>query len=369
MSKTASIGHRPVIRTIGVAIAFLAVTVLTMMWLMGLFHPKVGAAAVEQAPERPVGNTPLATARLMKVPTSETAVGSVRAVHEISVASKILAKILAVNVKAGQQVKKGEVLVQLDDADLRARRQQASAALDAAKAVRDQAKVEYTRVNQLFNQNSAPRIELDRTAATLKSAEADVQRAEQTLKEAETVLEYATLQSPTDGIVVDRRAEAGDTAAPGQVLVSLYDSKHMQLVASVRESLTHRLRVGQTIKVGVEAMGNKLCDGQVSEIVPEADVTSRSFLVKVTGPCPPGVYAGMFGRLVIPLNEEELLVIPQAAVRRVGQLDTVDVAEGGSLYRRAVQLGRTIGDDVQVLSGVNSGERVAVAQVTTREGA
>ncbi|GMV96794.1 MAG: RND transporter [Phycisphaerae bacterium] len=336
---------------------------------MDLFHAKVGtAAAGDHADERPVGGAQLVAARLIKVPATESAVGSVRAVHEMSVASKVLAKVMAVHVKAGQQVKKGDLLVQLDDADLRARRQQASAALDAARAARDQAKIEHERVSGLFRENAAPRIEMDRATTNLKAAEADLQRAEQALKEADTVLGYTTILAPTDGVVVDKRVEAGDTALPGQVLVNLYDPRHMQLVASVRESLTHRLRVGQTIKVGIEALGNLLCDGQVSEIVPEADVTSRSFLVKVTGPCPPGAYVGMFGRLLIPLDEEELLVIPQAAVRRVGQLDSVDVAEDGFLRRRIVQLGRILGDDVQVLSGLSAGELVALPRVATRQG-
>jgi len=367
-TKITTTTYRTIIRTTLIAVGFLAVIVVLMMWLMGFFHPKVGAAPVEGPAARPVGDTPLVEARLIKIPRAESAVGSVQAVHEMSVASKILAKVLAVNVKAGQQVKKGDVLVQLDDADLRAKRQQAAAAVDAARAARDQAKIEHARVSSLFEQNSAARIELDRVITALKSAEADLERAEQALKEAETVLGYATVQAPTDGVVVDKRVEAGDTVVPGQVLVNLYDPKRMQLVASVRESLTHRLKTGQSIKVGVDAL-DLVCDGQVSEIVPASDVTSRSFLVKVTGPCPPGVYAGMFGRLIIALDQEEILMIPQTAVRRVGQLDTVDVADGEFLRRRVVQLGRGFDGNVQVLSGLSAGERVAVPSAATREGA
>jgi len=80
----------------------------------------------------------------------------------------------------------------------------------------------------------------------------------------------------------------------------------------------------------------------------------------VTGPCPPGIYTGMFGRLLIPLGDEDVLVVPRTAVRRIGQLTVVDVAVDGVLHRRAVQLGRTFGDDVEVLSGLQVGERLAV---------
>ena len=97
-----------------------------------------------------------------------------------------------------------------------------------------------------------------------------------------------------------------------------------------------------------------------ARLSPRRRSASRTFLVKVTGPCPPGVYAGMFGRLTIPLDEEQVVVMPREAVRRVGQVDVVDVADGQVLRRRAVQLGRNLDGKVEVLSGLRAGERVAV---------
>ena len=98
----------------------------------------------------------------------------------------------------------------------------------------------------------------------------------------------------------------------------------------------------------------------ISEIVPEAEAESRSFAVKVTGPCPPNVYGGMFGRIFIPLEDEEVLLIPKSAVRRVGQLDLVDVAAPKRIIRRWVRLGRDFEGDVEVLAGLSEGERVVV---------
>jgi hypothetical protein len=105
---------------------------------------------------------------------------------------------------------------------------------------------------------------------------------------------------------------------------------------------------------------NKQCLGTISEIVPEAESSSRAFQVKVTGPCPDGMYSGMFGRILIPLDEKQVLVIPRQAVQTVGQLDLVDVATQGAVSRRAVRLGQTIGQDVEVLSGLREGEQVQV---------
>jgi multidrug efflux pump subunit AcrA (membrane-fusion protein) len=143
------------------------------------------------------------------------------------------------------------------------------------------------------------------------------------------------------------------------MLVTLFDPKRMQLVASVRESLAQRLKVGQNIGVDLEGM-KKRCTGTISEIVPEAQAASRAFQVKVTGPCPAGIYTGMFARMLIPLDEEEVLVVPHSAIRHIGQLELVDVVEKGHPRRRAVRTGRTFDDNVEILSGLRAGEEVAV---------
>jgi len=361
------------VRTIVTAVFFFVVVVLAMMWLAGSFHRKIDGKGVEAAAgtsgsrsragmTNARGFPPDAEAvavRIKRVPRIETAVGTVRAVHETSVASKLLAKVVAVNVIAGQGVRVDDLLVKLDDADLTARLEQARSAAEADRAARDQAHVEYDRIKQLFDQGAASKIEFDRVETALKSAEANLQRAEQAVREAETTLGYAAILAPLDAVVIDKRVEAGDTVTPGQVLVTLFDPTRMQLVASVRESLTHRLAVGQMIGVRIDTLDHA-CDGRISEIVPEAESASRTFSVKVTGPCPPGVYSGMFGRLLIPLDDESVVLIPQSAVRRVGQLELVDVVDGGQLRRRVVKLGRSFNDEVEVLSGLREGEMVAL---------
>jgi len=357
--------YRRVAKTIIISIAAVTFVVVTMMWLMGYFHPKLAGAPTASV-GRPLGDVQVVPVEKIRVPVTESAVGTVRPVHESAVASKIMAKVVAVNVKAGDRVKKDDVLIKLDDADLKARQQQALAAVAAAKAARDHATIELDRVKRLMGQNAASRIEYERAETALKSAEAELQRAEQTLNEAETVLSYATIHAAMDALVVDKRVDVGDTVVPGQVLLNLYDPSRMQLVASVRESLTRRLQVGQNIEVTIDALGHP-CEGQISEIVPQAESASRTFLVKVTGPCPPGVYAGMFGRLTIPLDEEDILVVPREAIRVIGQLSVVDVVDGKMLQRRVIQPGRTLGGKLEVLSGLREGEQIALTRVSAGE--
>ena len=142
-------------------------------------------------------------------------------------------------------------------------------------------------------------------------------------------------------------------------MLTLFDPTHMQMVASVRESLALKLKTGQVLPTRLDAL-NLECEATISELVPEADVATRSFTVKVTGPCPPGAYSGMFGRLMLPQGEEEILVVPAAAVQRVGQLTTVDVVKDNAVSRRNVRTGRTLENDVEILAGLQDGDVVVV---------
>lgn len=285
--------------------------------------------------------------------------GTIRAVHETSIGSKLLARVVEVNLKAGQEVRRGDVLVRLDDSDIRARLQQAQAALDEAHAAHQQAVSEEKRAATMLQARAASKQAYEQAVMVLRSAEAGVRRAEEAVNEAQATLDWATVVAPMDARVIDKKVEVGDTVTPGQVLVTLFDPKRMQLVAHVRESLAQRLEVGQPIGVQVEGLG-KQCEGTVSEKVPQVSSASRTFEVKVTGPCPTGIYSGMFGRILIPLEEEEILLVPQSAVRLVGQLELVDVVEEEGPVRRAIRTGRVLGDEVEVLSGLRQGEKVVV---------
>lgn len=345
--------------TVVSAIAGAAVVTLLMLWLAGYFEAKV-APVVHRKP-RPTGDAiRTAPVQLVTVPRVEPAVGSVRAVQEASLSSKILARVVEVRATAGKAVKRDEVLVVLDDADLRSRMEQAEASETAARAARDQARIELDRIEKLHAERSAAAIEMDRAQSQLKAADAELTRAERAVGEAKVMLSYATIVSPIDGVVIEKQVEVGDLAVPGRGLLAVYDPSRMQLVAGVRETLATRLSVGSTIGVRIDAL-DLTCEGRISEVVPQADVTTRTFDVKVVGPCPPGVYSGMFGRILIPLEPEPVLVVPPEAVRRVGQLALVTVMEEGKARTQAVTLGRTFDQGVQVLSGLREGELVALA--------
>ena len=353
-----------------ILLGFAAGVVLLMLWLAGKFSPKVAETANSGQSQASTLDDQVASVRLVRLPLFESAVGTIRAVHETTIGSKLLARVVEVNLKAGQRVKAGDILVRLDDTDLRAKFQQAKAAVASIDAVRAQAAADEKRYASLVESHAISRQDYEKAATALRSAEADLQRAQETVNEVQATLDWATVRSPFDGTVIDKKVDVGDMVTPGQMLVTLFDPKRMQLVASVRESLTHKLQVGQSIGVRIDGL-NKQCSGTVSEIVPEAQSSSRAFQVKVTGPCPTGIYSGMFGRIVIPLDEEQAMIIPRQAVRQVGQLELVQVVEKGYTVQRAIRTGRNLGDvkdengqmlrdQVEVLSGLRQGEQVVL---------
>lgn len=352
---------------LGVFVGFSIGVIVALLWLAGWFSPKLRTDQVADESRVTLKGKPTPV-RLVRLPVTESAVGTVRAVHEITVGSKLLARVVDVNLKAGQKVKKGEVLVQLEAIDLKAKLSQAKAALVAAEAMRGQATIDEKRYRQLIASHAVSQQEYDRAVTALRSADAEVQRTQEAVNEVQAMLDWATVRSPIDGTVIDKRVESGDMVTPGQPLVTLFDPTRMQLVASVREALTQRLHPGQDIAVRLDGL-EKQCLGQVSEVVPEAQSASRAFQVKVTGPCPKGVYSGMFGRILIPVAGEDVLIVPRSAVRRVGQLELVDVIEDGRPIQRAVRTGRsfdTVTPDgggllkhqVEILSGLRKGEIV-----------
>lgn len=350
----------------------LIVVVLLVAWMSGMFTAKTPPGRTE--PDlRTVPADAVVPVELRQVPQITRAIGTIRAVHETDVGSRLLARVKKVNVIAGQPVDEGEVLIELERADIEARIEQAKANVNAAKATLDQTRSDLEKVEQLHANASATERELTDARRAVQVAEANLAAAQQGLEEARSQLDYATIRSPITGVVIDKQIEEGDLAQPGRTLVTLYDPKRLQLVAAVPERLAVNLEVDQQVEVEVDAIDMR-CHATISEIVQQADPVSRSLLVKVTGPCPPNVYSGMFGRLLLKEGERTQLLIPASAVKRIGQLEMVQVVTGADgtdpaklhVESRLVRTGARQGEKIEVLAGLNADERV-VAQPVTRQ--
>ena len=178
---------------------------------------------------------------------------------------------------------------------------------------------------------------------------------------------FTKIRAPFDGLIIAKLADAGAMAAPGVPLLTLEDPSHFRLEATVDESQIGAVRLGATVPVVIDSLGNQAITGKVVQIVPVADPASRTFTVKVELPANPLIRSGLFGRARFPRGERESILVPQAALLHRGQLDAVYVVGKDEIASlRYVTLGKPSASDVEVLSGLESGERI-VAQPGERE--
>jgi RND family efflux transporter MFP subunit len=332
--------------------------VVLIVWLSGAFNEKIAPGKLDRKPVEISGDR--YTIESITEDTMETATGNINAREETSVSSRLLATIHTISVRAGDTIRKNDKLIELDDRELKAMVEQVKQSVVAAKAGLNETEAEYNRVNALYEQQVVSRAEFDRVDAALKTSQANYQRSQQQLQEAQTALSFTTINSPIDGKVIERFAEPGDTAAPGKPLIKIYNPSLLRLDAQVRESLAAKINIGDTLYATIDAINNKL-PVIVDEIVPSADPGSRSITVKVLLPTDVSLFPGMFGRLLVPMGNTEKIYIPSNSISRLGQLEIVKVLEDGMLSKRYIRTGyENKQGQIEVLSGLQVGETIVV---------
>ena len=346
-------------KIIGIFVA-LVLLGLVMAYLAGFFQEKIPIDFSKVVPQTDSGET--YTITVVTEPLIERAAGTLRAKVETVISPLITATISSIAVWSGDEVQPGEELVSLDARELKARVDQAHQSVVTARAVLKQTEKEAKRVQRIFKADpgAISKAEGDRVQTALSTARARLVSSKRHEDEARTALSYSKLTSPIAGRIVERYADPGDTARPGVPVLRLYNPSTLRLEASVRESVASKLKENQNLSAEIDAL-DKRFDGVVDEIVPSADPGSRTFLVKVSLTVDPGLYPGMFGRLLIPIGQIERIYIPISAVTHVGQLDFVIVKTDQGAVRRYVRLGQRGPDDrVEVVSGLKAGEQIII---------
>ena len=237
---------------------------------------------------------------------TEDEVGTVRAKLHAVIEAKVSGKIEQMLVAPGQNVKAGELLVQLDASEVQAQ-------LDQALAVRQQAESDLKRATDLIQQKILSQSEFD-------SAQSKFRVADAAAAQARTLLGYTKIVAPFAGVITRKDADVGDLAAPGKALLEMEDARNLRLEADVPEAVIGRIALGDKLSVRVSGVTNAL-EGVVSEIAPSADPNSRTFLVKLDLPPTPGLRAGQFGRVAVPVGETSALRVPASAVLQRGQME------------------------------------------------
>ena len=350
------------------------------------------------------------TINLSPIQEDYEAVGTVRSKTTSVLSSKAVGNILAIHVREGDRVRMGQLLIEIDDRDARAQVQKAQAGLrevqdaqeeidqniraaesarEAAEAGRSLAAATFKRYSNLLEQKSVSQQEFDEVQAKLKVAEAEVDRAGRMLQalmakknqvlakveqvkaditSAQVYMGYSRILSPINGIVTSKQAEVGLLAAPGVPLLTVEDNSSYRLEVSVEDSMLRKIRLDTPVRISIDALGPQEFSSRVIEIVPVSDPGSRSSTVKIDlfdgkggSIGQPILRSGLFGKARFPVGQKQILKVSQRAILQSGQLVSVLIVDSANILRlRLIKTGRQYGDQFEVLSGLNDGDRIVV---------
>lgn len=343
------------LKTIIVPIVSVLILIIIIMWMAGTFESKIKPGTLSLA-TRFNGDT--LTVETSKIAFHEDVPATVTSKQSINIASRILAPIKSIRVKSGDRVDKGDLLIELDNRNSRAAVAQTREHIRSIQAKIVQAKSHYHRTKDLYNKQSATKANFEQASANYNSLKAQLSAARQQLESAETTQSYSKILAPFSARVVDRLAEPGDLATPGQALLTLYDPDTLRINAHVRESLALSLKLGQQLTADIQAIQQNI-KVTVEEIVPAADPGSRSFLIKTNTEPNSQLLPGMFARVRIPSKQQKRILIPESFIKQVGQLDIVWVMENKHPVRRFIRLGQLYDNKIEVVSGLSDGEVLA----------
>ena len=349
------------IRGVSLHRIFIIFALLTSAAITGC-GSKVSPGAVEVKRTEVSGVTSIEL-KPSKVDDYYEASGTVKAKNVAIIASRIMGSVTSISVQEGQQVRAGQVLLTIDDRDIA---QKVSAAQNAVLSAQQQmqlAEVTLSRYAKLYEEKALSRQEYDQVETQKKVAQSEYERARALLGEAQAVQSYACVRAPFSGVVTGKRIDPGSMAVPGTQLLTIEDTSAFLVEATVDEKLSARLKPGITVDVVLDALGQNI-KGKVSEVVPAIDPSTRSFLVKIAiieEGRKLAFKTGLYAKVMIPTGVRETLILPAASIVEKGQLTgayTLDAK--GIITYRLVRTGKHYGSGIEILSGLNPGERVIV---------
>lgn len=346
-------------------------------------------------PPGPSTRVAVATVHREPLPLLYRASGTVRGRTTAVLTSKTTGYIRSIRVHAGDTVAAGDVLAELEANDTRATvartraeleravesRAEADSALQAAHVAAELAKSNRERVVALFEKQAVARQEYDEeearwqgavaqenmARARLRAVTSSIDEAKAALAETQAALGYAKIVAPFAGRIVERRVDPGALASPDTPLLVLSDEGLLRVETAIDESRAPDIEVGDSATVEIDMVPEPFTS-TVSEIVPNVDVASRSFVVKLD--FPPGaakLRPGMFARVTFNMGSKPRLVVPSTSITSFGALDRVFVVDGDTARLRMITRGETQGPWTEVLSGLTENENVASAPTAALE--
>lgn len=315
-----------------------------------------------------VDNTPAIAVKVSGKSTNDTspyvsASGKIESENSANLSTRMMGYVTKVNVKVGQNVKAGQQLVSINNTDLLAKKAQVDASITQATAAFNNAKKDYERFTNLFAQQSASQKELDDITSRYEMAKAGLEAAKQMRNEVLAQFSYSNITAPFSGTITNTFIKEGDMANPGMPLVSIEGTGKMQVVAMVSESDIAAIKNGMPVTINVKSL-NKEVTGKVIEVSLSAKNTGGQYLVKINlDKMDKSILSGMFVNVQFPIEKKQssekttTVLVPESALVKEGQLTGVyTIGNGNIAILRWLRIGKTYGDQVEVLSGLAIGE-------------
>jgi RND family efflux transporter MFP subunit len=297
-----------------------------------------------------------------------TASGKIEAENSANLSTRMMGFVTKLHVQVGQKVTSGQLIVSINNTDLQAKKAQVDASILQATAAYNNAKKDYDRFTNLFKQQSASQKELDDMTARYEMAKASLQGAKQMRNEVVAQFSYTNITAPFSGVVTNTFVKEGDMANPGMPLASIEGASKLQVTAMVSENDITSIRNGMLVDILVKSNATSL-KGKVIEVSASAKNTGGQYLVKINlEPTKAKVLSGMFVNVQFPTESKtpsatnERMLVPESALVHQGQLTGIyTVGNGNVAILRWLRVGKKLGNQVEVLSGLSAKEHYIVS--------
>ncbi|MFL1011383.1 efflux RND transporter periplasmic adaptor subunit [Flavisericum labens] len=291
--------------------------------------------------------------------------GKIQAKNSANLSTRTMGYVNSVPVNVGDKVNKGQLLVAINNVDLQAKRAQVNANITKAAAAYNNAKKDYERFQALFAQNSASQKEVDDMTANYEMAKAGLEAAKQMKTEINAQFAYTNITAPFSGVITSKTVKNGDMANPGQPLISIEAPGDFEVTAMVPETEISGIKKDAKVSVNVKSI-NQTISGKITEVSTSAAQTGGQYLVKIAlDKTDANILSGMFTTVQFPIErkaETSLIIVPKDAIVTNGQLSGIfTVSQSNTAILRWLRLGRTFGNQVEVLSGLNANESYIVS--------
>lgn len=291
--------------------------------------------------------------------------GKIQSINSADLSTRMMGFVTQVHGNVGDKVRKGQLLISINNTDLQAKLAQVNAGITEASVAFNNAQKDYNRFTNLFKNKSASQKELDDVTANFEMAKARLEAAKQMRNEVNAQFAYTNITAPFDGIITGKSVKKGDMANVGEPLISIETPNSFEVIAMIPENEITKIKKDIEVDVFAKSI-DEILKGKVIEISTSAKNTGGQYLAKIAlDKTDTQVLSGMFATVQFPVETQEqtnIVLIPKKAIVTRGQLSGVyTVSQSNTALLRWLRLGKNYGNSVEVLSGLTSDESYIVS--------